>query len=130
MTFNLKFAFGAGQFAEGLKNGAFAMFLLFYYNQVLGLPGSMAGLAVGTAVLVDAVTDPLAGSISDHWHSRFGRRHPFMLASALPLGITFFFLFNPPELGEWGLVIWLVVFTNLCRTAMTIYHVPHLALGA
>jgi len=130
LPFRLKFAFGIGQAAEGLKNGAFGTFLLFYYNQVLGMPGTLAGVAVGTALIVDAFTDPLAGSLSDHWHSRMGRRHPFMYASMLPLAVTFYFLFHPLVTSEFGLFVWLVVFSNLSRTAMTLYHVPHIALGA
>ena len=131
IPFSSKFAFGVGQFAEGLKNGAFAIFLLFYYNQVLGLPGTLAGAALFIAMMFDAVTDPLAGSLSDNHQSRLGRRHPFMYASALPLGLTFIGLFWPPTgLGNWGLFAWLTVFAILTRAAMTLYHVPHLALGA
>ena len=130
LSFNLKFAFGVGQVAEGLKNGAFGTFLLFYYNQVLGVSGTLAGIAVGTAVIVDAITDPLAGSLSDYWKSPLGRRHPFMYASAVPLAITFYLLFNPLVTSEWALFVWLVVFTNLTRTSMTLYHVPHISLGA
>ena len=130
LSFNVKLAFGVGQLGEGLKNGAFGMFLLFYYNQVLGLPGTLAGIAVGTAVVVDAFTDPLAGSLSDHWRSRLGRRHPFMYASILPLAISFYFLFNPAVTGDWALFVWLVVFANATRTSMSLYYVPHNALGA
>ncbi|MDA1075412.1 MAG: MFS transporter [Proteobacteria bacterium] len=130
LSFNLKLAFGIGQAAEGLKNAAFGTFLIFYYNQVLGLSGTMAGIAVGLALVVDAFTDPLAGSLSDHWQSPRGRRHPFMYASIVPLCISFYFLFNPLVSSETALFIWLLVFTNATRTAMSLYHVPHIALGA
>ena len=130
LNFSIKFSFGIGQFAEGLKNAAFGTLLIFYYNQVLGLSGTLAGLAVGVAVIVDAFTDPLAGSVSDHWKSANGRRHPFMYASMIPLAIAFYLLFNPLVTGEWALFVWLVVFTNATRTAMSLYHVPHIALGA
>lgn len=130
LGFNIKFAYGLGQMAEGLKNAAFGTFLIFYYNQVLGLSGTLAGLAVGVAVIVDAFTDPLAGSLSDHWRGRHGRRHPFMYASFVPLAISFYFIFNPLVTSDFGLFVWLVVFTNATRTAMSLYHVPHLALGA
>lgn len=126
----VKAAYGLGQLAEGLKNGAMGTFLVFYYSQVLGMPGTLAGLAVGAALVVDAITDPLAGSLSDHLRSRWGRRHPFMVASMIPLALSFFLLFAPPVRGDWPLFAWLMVFTNLTRTAMTFYHVPHLALGA
>ena len=131
VPFSSKLAFGVGQFAEGLKNTAFALFVLFYYNQVVGLSGSLTGGALFVALLFDAVTDPLVGSLSDNCKSKLGRRHPFMYASAVPLALAFFGLFSPPEsLGAWGTFAWLAVFAILTRGAMTLYHVPHLALGA
>ena len=97
---------------------------------MLEVSGTLCGLALGIALLFDAVTDPLTGSLSDNWKSKWGRRHPFMYASAIPLGFCFYFLFVPPELSEIGLFIWLTTFAVLTRAAMTLYHVPHIALGA
>lgn len=130
IPFSSKLTYGIGQFAEGLKNTAFNIFALFYYNQVLEVSGTLCGVALGVALLFDAVTDPIAGSLSDGWRSKWGRRHPFMYASALPLALAFYGLFSPPDLSEWGLFAWLLVFSVLTRGAMTLYHVPHLALGA
>ncbi|MEQ8859997.1 MAG: MFS transporter [Pseudomonadales bacterium] len=137
LSVGTKLAYGFGQAAEGVKNGAFAVFLFFYYVQVLGLSGTYAGLAVGIALMFDAITDPLAGSLSDNWHSKLGRRHPFMFASVVPLAITFYCLFSPPAFllspqasDGFALFLWLLVFAVLTRTAMTLYHVPHIALGA
>lgn len=126
-----KFAYGLGQVGEQVKNQGFNTFLFFYFTQVLGLSGSLAGAAILVALIFDAVTDPLAGSISDNSKSSWGRRHPFMYASAAPLGICFVILFNPPAaLGQTGLFAWLTTFAILVRGAMTLYHVPHLAMGA
>ena len=129
-----KLAFGVGQIAEGVKTCAFGTYLLFYYNQVLGLSGDLAGLAIFIALVFDAITDPIAGSVSDRWRSPMGRRHPFMYASALPLAISFALLFSPlvsiDSVGEMGLFAWMAVFTVLTRASMTLYHVPHMALGA
>jgi len=81
--------------------------------------------------MFDAITDPLAGSLSDNWRSRLGRRHPFMFVAALPLAISFYFLFSPPAgLSHFELFLWLLTFAVLTRGAMTLYHVPHIALGA
>ena len=129
-----KLAFGIGQVAEGIKTSVFGTFLLFYYNQVLGLSADLAGLAIAVALVFDAVTDPLAGTISDRWSGRWGRRHPFIYASALPMGISFYLLFAPAvsiaTVGPWGLFAWMLTFTVLVRGAMTLYYVPHMALGA
>lgn len=130
LSLNTKLAYWVGQLAEGLKNTAFAVFLLFYYNQVLGVSGTLCGIAIFVGIFIDAITDPLMGSISDGWRSKYGRRHPFMYVSALPLGLCFFLLFNPMVDSETGLFVWLLVFAALTRFAMTLYHVPHIALGA
>jgi Na+/melibiose symporter-like transporter len=130
--------YGIGQAAEGIKNYAFSTCLLFYYTSVLGLSGALAGVALMIALAFDAVTDPMVAVLSDRTHSRFGRRHPFMLLSAIPLGLFFYLVFTPPAgltgatgLGEqWLLFVWLVVFAVLTRAAMTLFHVPHMALGA
>lgn len=126
----VRLAFGFGQLAEGLKNGALGFFVFFYYNQVLGLSGTLAGIAVAISLFIDGVVDPLIGSLSDNWRSRYGRRHPFLVASVLPLMIGFFGLFSPPVTSQWGLFVWLIVFSNLTRAAISAFHVPHLALGA
>lgn len=127
---SIKVAFGVGQIAEGIQAAVFLTFLLFFYNQVLGLSGALSGLALAISLMFDAVTDPLLGNLSDAWHSKHGRRHPFMYVAALPLGFFFFLLFNPLVSGEWPLFWWLLTMTVCCRGAMTLYHVPHSALGA
>jgi Na+/melibiose symporter-like transporter len=124
-AFRTKFLYGFGSIAEGVKDTAFHTFLLFYFNQVLGLPGALSGGAIFLALCVDAITDPLVGSLSDNLHHRFGRRHPFMYAAALPMGINFWLLFNPPDgLGEYGLFAWFTVFAILVRSSMTLYSIP------
>lgn len=131
LGFNTKLAYGVGQAAEGCKTAAFTIFLLFYFNNVLGLDPLLAGAALMIALIFDAVTDPLVGSISDSFHHRWGRRHPFMYASAVPLAIAFALVFNPPAgLGQLGLFLWLTTFAVATRAAMSLYFVPHLALGA
>jgi len=136
LSLHTKLAFGIGQVAEGIQNGAFNIFLFFYYNQVLGLSGSLAGAAILIALVIDAASDPLVGSISDNLRHRWGRRHPLMYVSAVPAGLAFYLLFDPGlvlghgALGQWTLFAWLTLWSVLSRQALTLYHVPHLALGA
>lgn len=126
-----KLWFGVGQIAEGLKGRVFETFLFFYYEQVLGLSASLSAAALILSVVWDAGCDPLAGSLSDSLRSRWGRRHPLMYASAIPLGVTFFLLFRPPAaLGQAGLFVWLAIFSVLARTCLSAYSIPHFALGA
>ena len=124
-------SYGFGQVSEAIKNSGFNIFLLFYYNQVLHVSATATSIALALALVFDALTDPIAGSLSDKMRSRWGRRHPFIVAAAIPLSITFYFLFNPPELdSELGYVFWLLTFAVLVRGSLTFFQVPHLALGA
>lgn len=123
--------YGVGQMAEGVKSDSFALFLLFYYREVLGLSGSLAGLALLLSLVSDAISDPLVGALSDRTRTRWGRRHPFMAASAVPVAVTYYLSFAPPAgLGQMGLFAWLVGCTVLARFALTLFVVPYMALGA
>jgi Na+/melibiose symporter-like transporter len=131
LGWSTRFAFGVGALGEGTILGAAHVFLLFYYNHVLGLPGSLAGAALGVATVVDAVTDPLVGSLSDGTRSRWGRRHPFMYGAVLPSALLFYLLFNPPTgLGETTLFLWLTLTASGARAALTLFSIPHMSLGA
>ncbi len=131
LPLHTKIAFGAGTISDGVKNTSFNTFLLFFYTQVVGLSGSAAGTVILLALIVDAVTDPLVGHISDHFQSRWGRRHPFMYAAALPMGVCFVLLFNPPADASTTMQFaWMLVFTIGVRVAMTFYAVPSSSLTA
>ncbi len=123
--------FAAGQIPEGIQSTSFGFFLLFFYNQVLGLSGFLASMAIVIALLVDAISDPVIGSWSDGYRGRWGRRHPFMYAGALPFAVCFYLLFAPPDgLSEFQTFLWLVAFSVLTRTTQSVYSIPHTSLTA
>ena len=131
LSFGAMTAYGVGDVAQAIKNQGFNILLLFFYQQIIGLSGTLTGLALAIALAFDAITDPIAGGVSDRLRGRYGRRHPMIALSALPLAVTFFLLFSPPQdLSELGSFLWLTLFAILVRGAMTFYHIPHLALGA
>ncbi len=135
-----KLSFGVGAVGEWVYLGMFNTFIGIFYNQALGLPNSLIGAAILVALIGDAISDPTVGVVSDRWRSRWGRRHPFLFAAPLPLAVSLWCVFNPPdaftlregtefELGNWPLFIWLVLWTTISRLCVTLYTIPHLALG-
>lgn len=128
----VKLLYGFGFSAQGIKDGLFQIFLFFYFSQVLGLDAGLTGLATIIALFFDAISDPLIGVMSDRWRSKiWGRRHGFMLVSAVPLGFFVYLLFIPPsDLGQLGLFAWLTAFTILVRLSLTLFQVPSMSLGA
>lgn len=125
-----KLAFSSGGLQEATV-GAAGITTMIFYNQVLGLPAGLCGIAFMVASIVDGISDPLVGAISDRFDSRWGRRHPFMFLSAFPLGVSFYLLYQPlGGLGQTGTFIWLIACMVLMRLAYTFYNIPHDALGA
>jgi len=131
ITTGTRWAYGAGGAGYGVLYNAH-YFVLIYYSQVLGLSPGLAGLAVGIGLVFDAITDPLIGYLSDSTRSRWGRRHPWLYASILPLGASFYFLWHPPGFveGDMLLFAWLVVCNVSMRTALTMFLVPAYAIVA
>lgn len=127
-TIGLKIAHGIGAAAFGIKNNGFDYFLLLFYGTVVGLEPGLVGLAILIALVFDAFSDPLVGYWSDNFRSRWGRRHPFMYAAALPVGLSYFLLWNPPDLSQMGLFLYLTVLAVLIRTFITLYETPSSAL--
>ena len=126
-----KLSYGIGQVGSAVSGFGFGTLLFIYYNQALGLPGVYAGAGLAISLVFDAISDPVVGSWSDGFKSRWGRRHPFMLFAIVPLGLLFFALFWPPEgLSEIQLFAWFTVFSVLSRTALSFFHVPYMSLGA
>ena len=125
-----KIAFGLGSTAEAIALAAVAGYAMFFYNQVLGVPATFSGLALTLSVFFDGFVDPFIGSISDRTKSRFGRRHPFMFAAPIPTAICLWAIFNPPEtLPTVWLFAWFMGFVVSLKTGMSVFQVPHLALG-
>ena len=148
VTLSLKLRYAMGGAAEGAVGYAFNGFNFLIYTVVFGLPGTLAGAAVFLSIMLDAISDPLIGYVSDRWRSRWGRRHPFIYFASLPLGAAIFCIYLPPDallaasddlwslLGyeatpvQWALAGWLFVFASLLKFFLTCYHLPHLALGS
>jgi GPH family glycoside/pentoside/hexuronide:cation symporter len=127
----LKTIYGAGNTVDGMSAYVFGTFLFFYLTAVCGLSGSQAGVALFLALVIDAVADPLIGSISDNSGSSFGRRHPFMIASALPIAIMFGLLFSiPVTLSGWPLFGYITAMIIGLRIALSLFNVPYVAMGA
>jgi len=137
LSFPTILAFGTGAIGEAVYLGLFNAFITIYYNQIIGLSNALIGTAIMLALIGDAITDPLVGVVSDRWKSRHGRRHPFLFVAPVPMAITLYLIFNPPEFflsgpdgpSQLALFAWLATFTILSRALNTLYSIPHTALG-
>jgi GPH family glycoside/pentoside/hexuronide:cation symporter len=123
-----KFFYGMGTMAGSVK-GRLGGLLLFFYNQLVGLPAPWVSAAIGIALFVDAFWDPIVGAISDRTHSRWGRRHPFIYGATIPAAICFALLFMPP-LGapKQTIFLWMLALIMGTRLFDSLNEIPASAL--
>jgi glycoside/pentoside/hexuronide:cation symporter, GPH family len=129
VPFATKIAYGIGAMAYGIKDNGFSVFLLLFYNQVVGMPAGLVGSVIAVALVFDALIDPLIGLLSDRTHTRWGRRHPWLYASAVPIGLSWILLWHPPEGSQATILGWLLVTAIFTRAAIATNEVPSLAMA-
>lgn len=130
LTLKTRLFYGIGAASTGIKTRSFTAFLLIFYNQAVGLPPAMVASVILIATIYDSIVDPIVGQVSDNFHSRWGRRHPFMYAAAVPLAVGFYMLWNPPEgLSHGQLFAYMLVCLLVVRTFDTFFELPNAALG-
>ena len=84
-----------------------SVYLMKFATDVLLIAPGVMGLLFGLSRIWDAVSDPLAGYLSDRTHSRLGRRRSWLLAAALPLAAGILMLWSPPaSLSGTSLTVW------------------------
>ncbi len=126
-----KILYGVGDVPVAAKTILAGLFGVYFYTSVMGLSGTLVGIASAISLVWDAVIDPFIGSWSDRTRIAFGRRHAFMLAGALTMGAGFWASFSPPAgLSPWTLFGWVLVSGLVLRGGMSVYRIPYFALGA
>lgn len=103
------------------------VFIPRFYSADVGIPVAVVGTIMIVQRVLDVVTDPLMGLLSDRTRSRFGRRRPWVLVSGPILMVSIYNLFLPPEdAGAWHLLGWGV----LLSVGTTMLLIPYYAWGA
>jgi len=126
-----KAIYGFGDVIVAMRQTIFQFYLLPFYTDVVVLAPWLAGLGKMLGFVWDGVNDPVTGYLSDRTRTRLGRRRPFLIGAALPLGLTFGLLWSPPtHLGPAAGFLYMLVAFVLMDTFFTLYATPYLALGA
>ena len=123
-----KILYGFGASAYGIKDNGFSVFLLYYYNQVVGMRADVVSLAIAIALFVDAFIDPLIGQMTDRTRTPIGRRHPWLYGAAIPIAIAWLLLWHPPEASATLQFFYLLTMAMLVRITLSAYEVPSLAM--
>jgi GPH family glycoside/pentoside/hexuronide:cation symporter len=124
-----KAAFGTGNLVVNLLPGALGVFQFFLLT-AFGIDPFLAGLLGGLPRLLDALTDPIMGYITDNTKSRFGRRRPYIFIGAILSGIMFALLWQMnPENSQMYNFWYFLILSFIFIIANTIFATPYIGLG-
>jgi Na+/melibiose symporter-like transporter len=96
----------------------------------MGISPLYIGLALSASRIIDAVTDPLMGNITDNTKSRWGRRRPYVFIGAILMSVIFATIWFTPRSGsEFLQAAYLIITCSLFYMAFTVWVIPYSGLG-
>lgn len=125
-----KICYGMGNLGYSVIATTLSNFIMFFGTSVLGLSGTLVGIAVSVSVVWDAISDPIVGHYSDNLNSPLGKRHPLMLVGILGMSVLNLAVWLIPASASEGVKFaWILTSLLSIQTFCTLFSTPHLALG-
>ena len=123
-----RLGYGIADFSCNLIWQLISLYLMFFYTDIMGLPGYYAGLMFLATRLIDGVADVLMGMVIDNTTTRWGRCRPWLLIGAIPFGLLCVLSFWVPDFSVNGKLIYAFI-TYLCLSLLyTIVNIPFSAM--
>ena len=124
-------AYGMPGLGAGYMYLLMSLYVMKFSTDVLLIAPAVMGVIFSISRIWDAVSDPIAGYLSDRTTFKFGRRRTWMLISFIPISFGFLAVFSPPEsMQGQSLDLWMMMAILSFYSAITLLNVPHMALGA
>ncbi|HDP81278.1 MAG TPA: MFS transporter, partial [Spirochaetes bacterium] len=126
LLFHITYSFG--NFANTIAYQVFGNRIQFYYVDILGLNAATAGIIWTIYGIWNTINDPLMGQVTDRTRTRMGRRVPYVFFGAIPLGLSFFFLWTPPGKSPWMLAAYFLIMLFIFDTIYSLTIIAYNAL--
>ena len=130
LKFSEKVGYALGDGAANIAWRGVSTFLFIFYTDVFGINPAAVGLLMLIARFGDGIIDVLMGIICDRTNSKYGKFRPWILWTAVPLGITLSLLFTSPNLDPTGKIVYAYATYLLFFLIYTANNIPYGALMA
>ncbi len=131
LKFHTKFCYGIGGLGYSSMSQTLNSFIMFFSTAIMGISGSLVGIAIAISSLWDGVSDPLVGYLSDNTKNKFfGKRLGFMFFGIFGIAFLNILIWSmPASLPEIGKFFWLLIGMLAIETANTCFGTPFSALA-
>lgn len=125
-----KVVWGLGGFAENLSNNTLLTLAYLIFGVGMGINPFYIGIALTASRVLDAITDPLMGNITDNTVSRWGRRRPYIFIGAIIMSLFFASIwFTPRDGSETAQTVYLLITCSMFYLGFTVWVIPYSGLG-
>lgn len=125
-----KIGYSLGDLAANLVFQTLVAYLSYFYTDIYGLKTEHAALVTLIVGLVAAFAfNPIMGAIADRTNTKWGKFRPWILWTAVPLGIASMLAFSTPDFEYKGKVIYAVVTYTLLLMLYAANNLPYSALS-
>ena len=118
-------AYGLGAIGKDMVYALSSSYVMYYYQDILGLSASFVGLVLLLARIFDAVNDPFMGVVVAKTHSKWGRFRPWILCGTVLNAFVLYALFAAPDLSTAGLMIYFPIVYVLWGVTYTMMDIPY-----
>ena len=125
LTLKQKTAFGIGAVGKDMVYALSASYVMYYYQDVLGLSASFVGVVLMAARFFDAFNDPFMGVLVAKTRTRWGRFRPWIFSGTLLNALVLYALFAAPVLDEAALMVYFSVVYILWGVTYTMMDIPY-----
>ena len=125
MNFKQKAAFGIGAVGKDMVYALSASYVMYYYQDVLGLSATFVGLILMIARIFDAVNDPFMGVLVAKTRTRWGRFRPWLFSGTVLNAVVLYALFAAPKVEGSALMVYFTVAYILWGVTYTMMDIPY-----
>ena len=126
LGFKEKFAYGIGAVGKDMVYMLSASYILYYYQDIMGVPAWIMGIILMIARVFDAFNDPLMGVLVAKTKTKWGKFRPWLFIGTLTNAFILFFMFAaPPSISPKGLIVYAAVFYILWGVTYTMMDIPY-----
>ena len=125
LTTKQKAAFGIGAVGKDMVYALSASYVMYYYQDVLGLSATFVGLILMIARVFDAFNDPFMGVLVAKTRTRWGRFRPWIFSGTVLNAAVLYALFAAPALAEAGMMVYFSVIYILWGVTYTMMDIPY-----
>ena len=124
-SFKEKAAYGLGAVGKDMVYALSSSYVMYYYQDILGLQATFVGLILMIARVFDAINDPFMGVLVAKTNTKYGKFRPWILSGTVLNAFVLYALFSAPDLSKTGLMVYFAIIYILWGVTYTMMDIPY-----